>query len=177
MLRTSLLLALAALIFPACNCGTSQTPDAGLSVVGCVSGERAGFFDAGAFPDVAACPGTWVGGISNADALCEPGWHVCLGSEPALHAVTFTEAREFAGCFPFNAAQDSFECIPGCLAAVDAGVDTAARIDLAGVGAGCAFAFETGASCLAVGRIDAAENSGTGCNWTEGYSGVVCCRD
>lgn len=151
--------------------------DAGIFEAGCLDGTREGFVDLQAFPLVAACAGAWTGDIANASVLCQAGWSVCDGSEPALQQRTFTEATAFPGCFPYDAAQDSFTCRPSCAAAVAAGVDTAQNIDMGGVGAGCADTFPTGNSCLGVGRIDASENSGTGCTYVATYAGAVCCRN
>jgi hypothetical protein len=151
--------------------------DAGLFEPGCLDGTREGFVDLQAFPFVAACAGAWTGDIANASALCQAGWSVCDGSEPALRQRTFTEATAFPGCFPFDAAQDGFTCRSSCVAAVAAGIDTAQNIDMGAVGAGCAYQFPSGGSCLAVGRIDASENSGTGCDYVATYAGAVCCKN
>jgi hypothetical protein len=144
---------------------------------GCADGTREGLEDSAAYPDVAACAGTWTGTVDQAQDLCAGGWHVCLGSEPALTAVAFTDGISFCGCFALDAAQDNYVCHPGCEAAVAAGVDTAANIDMAGLGATCNYQFSGAGSCITGGRIDASENSGTGCNFTDGLTGVVCCRD
>lgn len=146
------------------------------SAVGCADGTREGLIDPVAFPAVAACGGSWVGDVGGASALCAAGWHVCLGSEPAVAAVTYAAATAFTGCFAIDAAQDNFICRPDCSAQVAAGVDTAANIDLAGVGASCAFQFPGAGGCLADGRIDLSENTGTGCDFSPGVTtGVVCC--
>jgi hypothetical protein len=123
-----------------------------------------------------ACAGNWTGDVATAGALCASGWHVCLGTEAALKAVSFEAASSFPGCFPFDAANDNQACHPGCTAAVLAGVDPVpGGIDLAAVGADCAFQLPEEASCLSSGRIDAVQNGTTGCNHTETYTGVVCC--
>lgn len=145
---------------------------------GCADGTREGLLDSAVFPAIAACGGTWTGDVSAGVALCATGWHVCTGPEPALHAITYQQAIAFAGCFPYDAAQDSFRCLPDCSAQVLAGIDTAANIDLGAMGADCPYHFPTSASCLAVGRIDASENSGTGCDFNPAITtGVVCCQD
>lgn len=150
--------------------------DAVPASTGCADGTREGLVDPIAFPAVAACGGSWTGDVGGAGALCAAGWHVCLGSEPAVAAVTYAAATAFAGCFAIDAAQDNFVCRPDCSAQVAAGVDTAANIDLAGVGASCAFQFPGGGGCLADGRIDHSENTGTGCDFAPGVTtGVVCC--
>ncbi|MBK7076287.1 MAG: hypothetical protein IPH44_28750 [Myxococcales bacterium] len=154
-----------------------EPADAGTTgATGCADGTREGLVDPVAFPAVAACAGSWTGDVGGAGALCAAGWHVCLGSEPAVAAVTYAAATAFAGCFAIDAAQDNFVCRPDCSAQVAAGVDTAANIDLAGVGASCAFQFPGGGGCLADGRIDHSENTGTGCDFAPGVTtGVVCC--
>jgi hypothetical protein len=48
---------------------------------------------------------------------------------------------------------------------------------MAAVGADCPFRFSDGLSCMATGRIDASENSGTGCNHTDTDTGVLCCAN
>ncbi|MBL8626167.1 MAG: hypothetical protein JNK64_32935 [Myxococcales bacterium] len=151
--------------------------DAGTtSAAGCADGTREGLVDPVAFPAVAACGGSWTGDVGGAGALCAAGWHVCRGDEAAVGAVTYAAATAFAGCFAIDAAQDNFICRPDCSAQVAAGVDTAANIDLAGVGASCAFQFPGGGGCLADGRIDLSENTGTGCDFSPGVTtGVVCC--
>jgi hypothetical protein len=163
---------------PAC----SDSPDSGPTATsdpgeGCADETREGLEDIAAYPDVAACAGPWTGTVDQAQDLCSAGWHVCLGSEPALTSVAFADGISFCGCFAFDAAQDNYTCHPGCEAAVNAGVDTAANIDMAGLGATCGYQFSGAGSCITGGRIDASENSGTGCNFTDGLSGVVCCRN
>jgi hypothetical protein len=154
--------------------GPTATSDPG---EGCADGTREGLEDGTVHPDVAACAGTWTGTVDQAQSLCAGGWHVCLGSEPALTSVAFNDGIAFCGCFAFDAAQDNYTCNPGCEAAVNAGVDTAGNIDMAGLGATCNYQFSGAGSCITGGRIDASENSGTGCNFTDGLSGVVCCRN
>ena len=152
-------------------------PDAPpLSAIGCADGTREGLIDGVAFPAIAACAGTWTGDVSAGAPLCAVGWHVCLGSEAAVTAVSYAAATAFAGCFAIDAAQDSFVCRPDCSAQVAAGIDTADNLDMAGVGTGCRFQFPGAGGCLADGRIDASENSGTGCAFAAGITdGVVCC--
>lgn len=155
---------------------TIDAIDAAGTSAGCADGTREGLVDPVAFPAVAACGGSWTGDVGDAGALCAAGWHVCRGDEAAVGAVTYAAATAFAGCFAIDAAQDNFICRPDCSAQVAAGVDTAANIDLAGVGASCAFQFPGGGGCLADGRIDHSENTGTGCDFAPGVSaGVVCC--
>lgn len=149
---------------------------AGPLAAGCADGTREGFTDLATFPTVAACAGAWAGEIGQAGALCAPGWQVCDGSTFAAVGVSFTAATAFPGCFGFDAAHDNYVCRPDCSAQVAAGVDTADGIDMGGVGAGCRFQFPGSASCLVGGRIDASENSGTGCRYVAGITdGVVCC--
>jgi hypothetical protein len=126
--------------------------------------------------DVAACAGTWTGNIATAASLCQAGWHVCAGTESGLKSISDTEANAVAGCFAYNAAQDNNICFPDCNAAVEAGIDIATGIDMGGVGGGCPY-HPGGASCLACGRIDSSENSGTGCDYYPSLTGVMCCLD
>lgn len=155
-----------------------DAPTDASSSIGCADGTRDGLLSEVEFPAVAACAGTWTGDVSAGVALCAPGWHVCLGPEPALHAVTFAQATAFAGCFAYDAAQDNYVCRPDCSAQVAAGVDSATAIDLGAIGSACPYQYPTGGSCLAIGRIDAAENSGTGCAFNAAVTtGVVCCLD
>jgi hypothetical protein len=143
---------------------------------GCADGTREGFLDPGTFPAIAACAGTWAGDVANAAPVCAAGWHVCRGPELPLRAVTYAQATAFAGCFAVDAAQDNWMCSAGCSAAVAAGVDTAANIDLGGVGASCPYQLPGTTACFTGGRIDVSENSGTGCNFAPGITtGVVCC--
>ncbi len=153
------------------------TEDAGMVAPGCADGTREGLLDPLAYPFIAACAGVWEGNVANATPLCEQGWSVCRGTETSLKQLTYTEASSFPGCFPFDAAQDNYTCHAGCADAIAAGVDTAANIDMGAVGAGCRFQFATGKSCLAGGRIDASENSGSGCDYLSSYTGVLCCTD
>jgi hypothetical protein len=105
------------------------------------------------------------------------GWHLCIGGDAALSTISFADATAFPGCFAINAAQDNSHCHPGsCSDAVSAGVDSAANIDMGGVGQDCKLAAPNQTSCIKNGRIDASENSGTGCNFHPGLTGVVCCK-
>lgn len=152
--------------------------DAVGTTAGCADGTREALVDAVAMPLVAGCAGAWSGDVGGAGALCAVGWHVCNGSEPALRAVTYAAAVAAPGCFAIDAAQDNYQCLPDCSAQVAAGIDTAANIDLGGVGADCPFRFPGAGGCLADGRIDAAENSGTGCDYNPAVTnGVTCCAD
>jgi sugar lactone lactonase YvrE len=147
----------------------SSTP-----VAGCAIGQGPVIAEASA---VAACIGTWKGDVSTAQNLCAPDWHVCRGTEPGIRTMTFDMASSVNGCFAFDAAQDSFACWSGCSSAVARGVDTAENVDMGGVGRDCPYRHETGWSCLASGRVNASENSGTGCAYNPKLTGVVCCPD
>jgi hypothetical protein len=170
---------------PQVDAGQDAAKDTGptISVTGCAAGSTAAAIDAG--PDsgldggvgVAACSGTWTGDVTNAAPLCGTGWHVCNGSEPALREFTYEAATSFGGCYAINAAFDSFGCGVGCMASVEAGVDTAANVDMGAIGSGCPYKFPGSGSCLKNGRIDFSENSGTGCNFAAGLTGVACCRN
>jgi WD40 repeat protein len=156
-----------------------EVPDAGDAreppTPGCARATGKGLSHNARSPDVAACAGAWVGTVDHGGALCAVGWHVCTGLEPAIRSLPFAEGAALPGCFAFDAAQDNGQCHPGCMAAVAAGVDSAANIDMAGLGAVCPWKPD-GPSCILNGRIDASENSGTGCNYRSGLTGVVCCR-
>jgi hypothetical protein len=144
---------------------------------GCADGTREGLTNRTMFPDVAACRGLWAGPVATAGALCSQGWHVCTGVEPALRLVTYTAATAFAGCFAFDAAQDGGNCFSRCSAAVVAGVDVYSGLDMGAIGAGCPWLFPGASSCITGGRIDGAENSGTGCDYNSQLTGLVCCRN
>lgn len=150
--------------------------DAALAA-GCADGTREGFVSRAMFPAIAGCAGTWTGEIAEAAVLCETGWHVCRGDEPVFATTTYAQATAFTGCFGFDAAQDNYICRPDCSAAVDMGIDSAANIDMAGAGAGCAYQFPGTGGCLSDGRIDASENDGNGCSYFAGLTGTVCCAD
>jgi hypothetical protein len=145
------------------------------ATVGCADGTRDGLTDLVAFPAIAACAGSWSDDVANGAALCATGWHVCLGADAPVK-IGFAAASSFCGCFAIDAAQDNYHCYSDCSASVGI-ADTAPQIDMGGMGAGCQWEIPSGDSCLASGRIDASENSGTGCNYYSGLSGVMCCRD
>ncbi|MBK6697436.1 MAG: hypothetical protein IPG50_35420 [Myxococcales bacterium] len=149
--------------------------DAGTA--GCADGTRDGLSEV-TYPRVAACAGTWSGHVSTASPLCAAGSHVCTGAESALKAVQYTDAIAVTGCFAMNAAQDSFVCHVDCAAAVPS-IDTAANVDMGAIGSTCPYKFPGAAngSCISGGRIDFSENSGTGCNFAAGLSGVLCCAN
>lgn len=128
-----------------------------------------------AAPDVVACGGVWDGDIANAGALCAEGWHVCLGDEPAIKALSYEAALAQPGCFAFDAAHDNGTCWSDCSAHAGT-VDSYANLDLAAFGGDCPFELANQTSCLGSGRIDASENSGTGCDYHSGLTGALCCR-
>jgi hypothetical protein len=144
---------------------------------GCADGTREGLTDLAAFPNVAACGGSWAGNVTNGRALCAPGWGPCQGGNPALKTITFAAATAFAGCFAMDTAHDSNSCRASCSGAVQQGVDSAGDIDMGGVGRDCRFKDSRGASCIGSGRVDSSHNSDTGCNFAPGISGVVCCKE
>lgn len=148
-----------------------------VSSIGCASGKRAGFIDETKFPAIAACAGSWTGDVSNAASLCASGWHVCMGNDSAVTNTLYNDAIAFTGCFAFDAAQDNYACLTDCSKAVLDGVDTAENIDMAGVGSGCLWKYPSTGSCISGGRIDSSENSGTGCDYHDGLTGVVCCKN
>jgi hypothetical protein len=157
--------------------GGTEAATATATSSGCADGTREGLLDVAAFPNVAACAGTWSGNVSNARALCAAGWAPCQGPSPALKTVTFTAATTFAGCFALDTAHDSNSCQASCSGAVQQGIDSAGDIDMGGIGRDCRYKDARAASCLGAGRIDASHNSNTGCNFAPGISGVACCRE
>ncbi len=142
---------------------------------GCADGTREGLVSQAAFPKIAACAGKWSGDVSGAGALCAQGWKPCLGVDASIKKVNYGQARAFGGCFAFDSAHDNNKCYSDCSAAVAKGVDNAKNIDMGGMGGACKYAYSSAGSCLASGRIDASTNSGTGCNYYSGLSGVICC--
>jgi hypothetical protein len=154
--------------------GDVQGVDFASAGLGCAAGVRQGFLDVNAFLGIAACAGTWSGDVATAGALCATGFHVCRGNEPVFRTLTYGAASAFPGCFPIDAAQDNGVCVPGCSTST---ADQPANLDMGGVGSGCGWQFSGQTGCMATGRIDASENSGTGCSYTSGYAGVACCSD
>ncbi|MBL8923362.1 MAG: carboxypeptidase regulatory-like domain-containing protein [Myxococcaceae bacterium] len=176
-----------------CRNGGCVLADAGVGAAGCADGTREGFVDDVAWPDLAACRGTWSGDLSSAaDALCGAGFHVCTNTDAELATVRTVDALAFPGCFAYRASNDRFDgCEPlECQGNPD-------RDDMAGMGRGClllsgvqhapAAVPDGGASCLADrGRIDAqccaisvsvpGSGRAPGCR-QRSEDGVVCCRD
>jgi hypothetical protein len=168
-----------------CVLGQCTGPrDAG-AATGCLDGTREGFIDESAWPDIAACAGTWSGELVDpgADGLCSVGFHVCAHDDQELARVTFADAIAFNGCFAYRASNDGFD---GCEPLECTG--NAQRDDMAGLGRTCRLLSGVqergagpGTSCLADGsRLDArccaASLEGLGCRQTT-QSGVVCCAD
>ncbi len=149
--------------------------DDGGPMAACADGTREGLSST-QYRGIAACAGTWSGNVATA-ALCAPGSHVCTGVEPALTALAYADALAVTGCFAINAAQDNNICYPDCAAAVAHGIDTAANVDMGAIGDACPYHYAGYASCITGGRIDFSENSGSGCDYAAGLSGVVCCVD
>lgn len=175
-----------------CRNGACEVVDAGALVQGCADGTREGFIDDVAWPDVAACRGTWSGDLSSsADSICGAGFHVCTNSDAELGTVRTADALSFPGCFAYRASNDGFD---GCEPLECQG--NANRDDLAGMGRGCLLvsgvqhlpaAVPDGGSCLADrGRIDAqccaisvsvpGSSRAPGCR-QRNEDGVVCCRN
>lgn len=127
-----------------------------------------------AFPDIAACAGTWSGPVVDGGVLCEEGWHVCTPDDaPVLQTVTFADATAFGGCFSYAAADDNNTCLP-C-------DGTASADDMAGMGQGCGYKASGAGSCISGGRVDTIccgdYASGTACQFKPGLTtGAVCCR-
>jgi hypothetical protein len=144
---------------------------------GCADGTREGLLDIAAFPNVAACGGSWSGNVANARPLCAAGWAPCLGPHPAVKTITFEAATAFAGCFAIDTAHDNSSCQPSCSRAIQLGIDSASDIDMGAIGRDCRNKDARASSCLGSGRIDFSRNSGTGCNFAPGLSGVVCCKE
>jgi hypothetical protein len=152
---------------------------------GCSDGTREGLVDTSAYPDVAACAGSWSGRIdgTSAAALCAQDWHVCSPADPnfevdsvTLATVSYAAAVAVPGCFPFNASQDGDTCFP-CTGLQPAD-------DMGAVGANCTGGHYSpnGTSCLGSGRVDAdccgAYTTDHACsqNIANPYTGVACCR-
>ena len=118
-----------------------------------------------------------MGDVANGMALCAEHWHVCRGTEPAFATITYGQANAFPGCYAYDAAQDNDVCHPDCSSNIGS-VDSAANLDMAGMGATCRYHYVDHRSCMTQGgRIDASENDGTGCNYSSAFSGVICCQD
>lgn len=176
-----------------CRNGACDVSDSGVSQPGCADGTREGFVDDVAWPDVAACRGSWTGDLSaSADVLCGTGFHVCTNTDTVLATIRTSDALSFPGCFAYRASNDGFD---GCDPLECQG--NPSRDDLAGMGRGCvllsgvehqpATVPDGGASCLADrGRIDAqccassvtppGSTRAPGC-LQRGEDGVVCCRN
>jgi hypothetical protein len=141
---------------------------------GCADGSREGFLEVPAFPNIAACRGSWNGAISDpsARAICVSGWHLCTHLDTGiLREISFQQATAFTGCFAFDAAPDGGSCLP-CTGA------GGSQNDMGGVGSGCGSKIEGSSSCLGSGRIDVVENQRNSCSFQEGVTdGVVCCKD
>jgi hypothetical protein len=150
---------------------------AGPLALGCADGTREGFVDPTAFPTVAACAGAWDGEVGQAGALCAPGWQVCDGSTFAATSITFTAATAFPGCYAFDAAHDKLRLSTRLLGpGRRRGRHRRRPSTWAASAPAVGFQFPGTASCLVGGRIDASENSGTGCRYAAGITdGVVCC--
>ncbi|MBL8940713.1 MAG: carboxypeptidase regulatory-like domain-containing protein [Archangium sp.] len=176
-----------------CRNGACEATDAGALQSGCADGTREGFVDDVAWPDIAACRGSWSGDLSAAaDSVCGAGFHVCTNTDSELATVRTSDALAFPGCFAYRASNDGFD---GCEPLVCQGDPT--RDDMAGMGRGCLLVSgvsrapstipDGGSSCLFDrGRIDAqccavsvsvpGSSRSPGCpQRTE--DGVVCCRN
>lgn len=153
---------------------------------GCADGSREGLVETSAYPDVAACAGSWSGRIDGASAaaLCDLDWHVCSPADPdreadgvALATVSYDAAVAISGCFAYNAAHDNDTCVP-CTGLQPAD-------DMGAVGANCSNGHysPSGNSCLGSGRVDAdccgayTSDHACGQNTVNPHTGVVCCRD
>ncbi len=177
-----------------CRNGVCEVADAGTGAQpGCADGTREGFVDDVAWPDLAACRGTWTGDLSaSADAVCGAGFHVCTNTDSELSTVRTSDALAFPGCFAYRASNDGFD---GCEPLVCQGDPS--RDDMAGMGRGCLIISgvsrgpstipDGGSSCLADrGRIDAqccamsvsvpGSSRSPGCA-QRAEDGVVCCRN
>lgn len=177
-----------------CVNGSCQVVDSGAGPqAGCADGTREGFIDHVAWPDIAACRGSWSGDLSaSADAVCGAGFHVCTNTDTELTTVGTNDALAFPGCFAYRASNDGFD---GCEPLECQG--NPARDDMAGMGRGClllsgvsrapATIPDGGTSCLADrGRIDAqccamsvsvpGSSRSPGCA-QRAEDGVVCCRN
>ncbi len=99
-----------------------------------------------------------------------------------MRAVRSADARAFAGCFAYDAAQDCNYCSATCRGIVGdpratcSVADGDRDADMAGMGSGCSDYGAATSTCLADGRIDAATNT-FGCRYDPRLAGVVCCLD
>jgi hypothetical protein len=157
------------------------TDENGICVIGCADGTREGFTDWTKYPKIAACAGTFTGWIdeSGAKALCAAGYHVCNGGDAIVHAISYTEAKSFGGCFAMDTAHDCNACYThcrdlGCKSCCVSNYESDA--DMGGMGTGCSDYGSGASSCLANGRIDASTNT-FGCKWAPSVAGVMCCSD
>jgi len=148
---------------------------------GCADGIRNGFLNPVAFPDIAACWGSY--GLNHinspeANALCAPGWHVCSPvnnptDSAIIGSLTYLDATLPGACYSYNAAQNGNACIE-CTG------DPGAR-EMAGVGMGCTVGTydPDGSGCTADGRVDSLAVEGDtsyACGGSR-TDGVVCCSD
>jgi hypothetical protein len=174
------------------SCGARSELEAPFAIKkgsGCASGARAGFTDVKAFPDIAACVGSFSGTIGEASAasICASGWHVCRGDDPQVRRMTQEVASQFRGCFAYDSASDCGACYPTCLGALGmcnavccVSSTNLADPDMAGMGADCGGPEDapiTQKSCLLEGRLDAYPMlQQFGCGWQPSLAGVVCCK-
>jgi len=166
-----------------CGAGKACIGSVCVDSVGCADGTRDGLGDISKYPNAAACAGKWEGkiGWSSSQKVCASGWHVCVpadnGNDAAsLKKITFAEAVAFAGCYPYNAAQDNGSC-KVCSGWCDnddmAALGAACKKQKAGGGGGClANGIDTayGDTCLNPFKLPCRNNDGV-------ITGVTCCRN
>lgn len=182
------------------------TPDDGLCLIGCADGEREGFVDAAAEPNIAGCSGGFAvaglladaapacgriagddgevpdGAGCNATDLCGPGWHVCLTPGQVASAAGDCAGSTPQGAPPlFFATRQSGPGSAGCGAGAN---------DLFGCGS---LGLAPLASCAPLDRFSNDLCAALGAPWSCGADGineannvtksgpdgggVLCCRD
>jgi len=177
----------------------STTPPSALSKQsGCVDQRISdvAFIFSSAGQDLITCdnPGTFssqaVFESATSQAYCANGWHICRGDDPVIQSITYVTARNFSGCYAFNAAHDCGRCFATCgnfTQDVNGNpspdcMDTLVGADMGGMGESCSFhlpptsASSLAASCFTDGRVDASTNT-FGCFLNPGLTGLLCCSD
>jgi hypothetical protein len=114
------------------------------------------------------------------------GWHVCTGVDVQQERITVAQSTAFVGAFAFDSANDCGNCHTTCLGAMTGtSVNGFCAVsatdytdpDLECMGSDCRVRPGM-TSCLLNGRTDApSRESRKGCEYYDGLSGVVCCRE
>jgi len=177
---------------PLSNWSVSEVKMSGpcvVSNVGCADGSREGFEDQSSYRTVAACGGQWVGAISSvsADSLCSLHWHVCSGVEIQQEHISVAQSCSFLGAFAFDSANDCGNCHSSCLGAMTGtsingfcpvSATDYTDPDMECMGSDC-IVRDHMSSCLSDGRTDTPRGPAghRSCEFHDGLSGVVCCRE